>query len=104
MKRRRNDTAKNEPGNRGRVKGRGSERILAKGANTEGAHGTHGLHGRAEAEAYNRPAVGSTTGGGAKNSVGAGWAHRAAKLFVNSITLPSRKVTEPRKIVGVELA
>lgn len=50
MKRRRNDTAEKEPGNRRRVKGRGSERIHAKGAKTEGAHGTHGLHGRAEAE------------------------------------------------------
>jgi hypothetical protein len=54
-------------------------------------------------EADNRP-VGSTTGGGAKNSVGAGWAQRAAKLFVNSTTLLSPKVTEPRRIVGVETA
>ena len=104
MKRRRNDTVENEPGNRRRVKGRGSERIHAKGAKTEGAHGTHGLHGRAEAETDNRPAVGSTAGGGEKNSGGVGWAQRAAKLLVNSITLPSRKVTEPRKIVGVALA
>lgn len=50
MKRRRNDTAENEPGNRRRVKGRGSERIHAKGAKPEGAHGTHGLHGLSEAE------------------------------------------------------
>ena len=68
MKRRRNDTAKNEPGNRGRVKGRGGERIHAKGANTEGAHRTHGLHGRAEAEADNRPAVGSSVPGMGMNS------------------------------------
>jgi hypothetical protein len=33
-----------------------------------------------------------------------GWAQRAAKLFVNSTTLLSPKVTEPRRIVGVETA
>lgn len=65
--------------------GRGSRRGQRK---TEGAHGTQGLHGRAEADADNRPAVGSTTGGGAKNSVGAGWAHRAAAVRAAVAALP----------------
>jgi hypothetical protein len=29
-------------------------------------------------------------------------AQRAARLLMDSMTLPSRKVTEPRKMVGVE--
>ena len=96
MKRRRNDTAKNEPGNRGRVKGRGGERILAKGANTEGAHGTHGLHGRAEAEADNRqreeaqksPALreSQSWAGSSPAGTSVGWAGGAVAASTRSIS------------------
>ena len=74
MKRRRNDTAENEPGNRRRVKGRGSERIHAKGAEDGGCRRST-RNTRKGGSGGRQPTGGRFYNGRRRrNSGGAGWA------------------------------
>lgn len=70
----------------------------------EWAHGTHGIHGRDEAEEQRLRRMTAKRRRRRRKIWANDAGQRSARLLVNSTTLPSRKVTEPRKMVGVESA